>query len=407
MGGPCCSSRPLGGAPASVSLLRLWCCSFGLLTAAAAAAEGPAAALGLLPAASDWRLSAALSQKAQQTQEGDEEICTQNFRDAFNAAVSHVIGSRKLTEHLLPLWGQTEAYVPLLVCGPALPGEEEAAPSSSQWPEKEALLEDDLLQQILERGYVTVAGLAQGRVGSLSRPYKGAGGDYTADPPIGFFPDYLRQLLKTIGRKYNVTLTAKYLFFRDVETAQAAVAAGLADMTDIYFLLSHGNKQLASERLGGLSLNTANPLSFLYMTCPVVGSAVYMYTKDNQVPSFEDLVSRLFKAIRLEKPEAKATVIVFSRELKAAIDPVLPTGTILLVEEQATKALKAVAEGKAVAAFFVGSTPPAALPREVTLNTGVSLILAKGAWIRRSLTTKCLKREHAADLFGAGTQPAS
>ncbi|KAL8454247.1 hypothetical protein Emag_001516 [Eimeria magna] len=36
----------------------------------------------------------ASSRRFKETAEGQDEVCTQSFRDAFNAAVSHVIGTR-------------------------------------------------------------------------------------------------------------------------------------------------------------------------------------------------------------------------------------------------------------------------------------------------------------------------
>ncbi|KAL8270716.1 hypothetical protein Esti_005372 [Eimeria stiedai] len=415
----CCCSP---GARAPGWLVLVLCCLASSTAAAAASGRGLLQEgidrLQLSPEAQLQQPPPALAApQVEETAEGQDEVCTQNFRDAFNAAVSHVIGSRQLTRHLLPLWGQGEAYVPLLVCAPSIPAGDDAFPSSSQWPPKEVLQPDDLLFQILARQTVRVASLAHVRGSSLSLLFKGAGGDYTAEPPTGFFPDYLRALLRTIGQKYGVSLKAEYLFFPDVETAQAAVAVGLADLTDIYFLHAHNNKQLSAERLGALAINTSNPLSFLYMACPVVGAAVFVYTAHEKASSLEDIVYALSRAdaeLKTEKdkshePTFKTTVIAASQELKQTIAPVLPSSTTIEVEENAGKALKAVAAGDALAAFFLGATAPDSLPQGVFLNKGADIILAKGAWIRRSVTTKCLRREHGNDLKGqlSSNQPPS
>ncbi|KAL8431234.1 hypothetical protein ACSSS7_005412 [Eimeria intestinalis] len=385
----CCCSRP--GARRPWRLLHLVCCLVGLAAVTAAGAAAAAAATGgsLLQEGTD-RLQlnpeAQLQQQQHQQQhqkqqqqqqqprieetaEGQDEICTQNFRDAFNAAVSHVIDtnssrapqtrthqqqqqqqqrqhllarcersrgaiaakpmqgaaaaaaaasnrataaaaaaaktataagapaaaaagqrSRQLTRHLLPLWGQAEAYVSLLSCAPSIPGDN-GVPSSSQWPLIESLLPDDLLYQILRRQTVRVAGVAQETGDSgLSTPFKGVGGDYSIDPPRGFFPDYLRALLRAMGQRYGVSLKAEYLFFANVETAQAAVAAGIADITDIYFLHAHKNDKIDARVLGGLAINTSKPLSFLYMSCPVVGAPVFVYTAHQKFSTFEEIV---------------------------------------------------------------------------------------------------------------------
>ncbi|KAL8452893.1 hypothetical protein Emed_001191 [Eimeria media] len=328
-------------------------------------------------------------QQAAAIEKGLVRVCCATFLSS---------GSRQLTRHLLPLWGQSEAYVPLLVCAPSIPAGDDGFPSSSQWPAKEALQADDLLYQILARKTVRVAGLGRGTGNSLSLPSKGVGGDYTTDPPIA--------CPSQVGWKYGVSLKAEYIFFPSVETAQAAVAAGLADVTDVYFLQAHNNDKLTPKQLGGLALNTSNPLSFLYMTCPVVGAAVFVYTAHQEVSSFEDIVYFLSKAqVELETngekphgPTSKITVIAASQELKKTIAPVLPSCTVIEVEENAKKALQAVAVGDALAAFFLGATAPSSVPQGVYLNGGADIILAKGAWIRRSVTTKCLQREHANDL---------
>ena len=105
------------------------------------------------------------------------------------------LGSRELTDHLLPLWGADAgaAYVPLLVCGPSVspPVETQGAASSPEgvsslpWPEKEALLPDDLLSEILRSGIVRIAGVGRGAEGGFKRPQKGIAGDFTTDTPTG------------------------------------------------------------------------------------------------------------------------------------------------------------------------------------------------------------------------------
>ena len=56
-------------------------------------------------------------------------------------------------------------------------------------------------------------------------------------------------------------------------------------------------------------------------------------------------------------------------------------------------ALRAVSLGEAFAAVSMGSPPPSP-PAGVSMLGGVEVILAKAGWVRRSSSTKCLRREH-------------
>lgn len=354
------------------------------------------------------------TQEAKRNEE-ETEVCTQNLRDAVNAAIAEVIGSRELTDYLLPLWNESGSYVPLLVCGPAVSSYEASSVSlrssvsssllssgSSSWPSRDSLLPDDLLYQILQRGTVRVAGIARNSGGAVKLPNRGAAGDYTLRHPTGFFPDYMRSLWGVIGRRYGVSVSVSYVFFASIETAQIAVAAGLADMTDIYFLLSHQNKEVGG--LGGLlpgGTSPVNPLSFLYMSCPVIGAALRIYTKEGVARTFESLIETLAERAATDETtkDMNSTVVVFTEELKETIEPILPSWTDIQVATSVAEALKAVARGKAVAAFLLGPASTAVSPPSgVSLNTGIDVILAKGAWIRRSRTAKCLRREHIKDL---------
>lgn len=67
--------------------------------------------------------------------------------------------------------------------------------------------------------------------------------------------------------------------------------------------------------------------------------------------------------------------------------------------------LDLVATGEAVAFFYVGPSPPLTIPKGVVSNTGIDIILAHGGWIRRSRSSKCLRREHYDDLKDELTNP--
>ncbi|OEH79322.1 hypothetical protein cyc_05908 [Cyclospora cayetanensis] len=354
--------------------------------------------------------------------DAESEICTQHLRDAVNAAISHVIGSRELTDYLLPLWELDNFYVPVLVCGPTVPPPAPSvwgmpAPvgghSSLPWPKRNSLLPDDLLQQILLTGTVRVAGIGRTDEEGFLKSNKGAAGNFTENPATGFFPDYLRSIWKVISRRYGVNVTVTYLFYNSVEEAQAAVAVGDADMTDIYFLLAHKNSQTVTK--DSVAFNTANPLSFLYMTCPVVGAVLFTYTRDGETDTFGGLIDALTSAYNeVQLPEEcllppflalvrtesgkNIAVVVSTEELRSAVEPILPDWTLIHVVDSMASALNAVAKGEAFAAFALGPSGIVPPPPGVSLREGIDVILAKGSWIRRSRGVKCLTREHFNDL---------
>ncbi|CDI77837.1 hypothetical protein EAH_00027470 [Eimeria acervulina] len=171
--------------------------------------------------------------------EEETEVCTQTLRDAINAAISHVIGSRELTDYLLPLWGLEGVYVPLLVCGvspePSISSlnrnsrnsssssSSSSSTSAMPWPLREELHDDDLLQQILRRGSVTVATIGKETASGVVGCNNGLEGDYSGNVATGFFPDYMRSLWEWIGSQYGADIYVFYRFYPSLEDAQRAV----------------------------------------------------------------------------------------------------------------------------------------------------------------------------------------
>ncbi|CDJ44619.1 hypothetical protein ETH_00034345 [Eimeria tenella] len=222
-----------------------------------------------------------------------------------------------------------------------------------------------------------------------------------------FFPDYLRAIWRIIGHHFGSEVSVEYQFYESVEAAQAAVAAGEADMTDIYFLLSHRNSSSSSSSVarqrgapkggphkGGAPMDLSNPLSLLYMSCPVVGAVLFTYTREGSKNSYEGLIEAFSIALIRGEGDAKTTVVVPTEELKAIVGPVLPDWVTVHVVDNMAVALRAVASGEAYAAISVGPSPSSAIPPGVTLRDGIDLVAAKGAWVRRSRSPKCLRREH-------------
>lgn len=171
-------------------------------------------------------------------------------------------------------------------------------------------------------------------------------------------------------------------------------------MTHIDFLLAHRNQKETKWKgdKNKFNYNTENPQAMLYMTCPSVGALLFVYTKEGGPDSFEGLVEALTQAFIKKGSEARTTIVVSSGELKQTLDPILPEWTNIVLANNMAKALGAVSSGEALAAFSLGSSPPVSPPPGVVLRSSIDIILAKGGWIRRSHSAKCLRREHWKDL---------
>ena len=63
-------------------------------------------------------------------------------------------------------------------------------------------------------------------------------GDYTVNPPIGFWPEYLRAVVDRIGKHYGVTISIKWNLFSSSADIMDSVKSGESDMTDMYMILS-------------------------------------------------------------------------------------------------------------------------------------------------------------------------
>lgn len=58
------------------------------------------------------------------------------------------------------------------------------------------------------------------------------------NPPIGFWPEYLRAVVDKIGKFYGVDIRIKWNLFSKSSDIMDSVKSGESDMTDMYMILS-------------------------------------------------------------------------------------------------------------------------------------------------------------------------
>lgn len=63
-------------------------------------------------------------------------------------------------------------------------------------------------------------------------------GDYVADPPVGFWPEYLRAIVARINAFYQTNIQIKWNLFSSSSAIMDSVRKGESDMTDLYMILS-------------------------------------------------------------------------------------------------------------------------------------------------------------------------
>lgn len=63
-------------------------------------------------------------------------------------------------------------------------------------------------------------------------------GNYVVDPPIGFWPEYLRAIVDKINAFYQVNIQIKWNLFSSSAAIMDSVRKGESDMTDLYMILS-------------------------------------------------------------------------------------------------------------------------------------------------------------------------
>ncbi|PHJ17419.1 transmembrane protein [Cystoisospora suis] len=332
---------------------------------------------------------------------GGPVACAQNLRDAVNGAISEISGTRALVEHLLRLWDSVP-YVPVLVCPSSLFPFAPTLP----WPKKAKLKDGDLLKDVLRTGTLTVASvgsktISRGKVRLVFAQDRGDEGNYNPVEPTGFFPQYMRMIASTIGRHYGVDLSVHWVLYPSVEEAQKAVLDGKAHMTDIYFYL------------GQSTPGELQPLLHFYPTCPVVGSPAMLIVREDEwqggstSPSSSSLDGEnktsvspdsrrgglvyLNRRIDESKEDWERTVVFLSDDLAATVQHSLSSRALIHHARDMETALAMVSQRKALAVFVTGIVPTLPSPlRKVNAN----LLLAKGAWIKRTHALECMDDEH-------------
>ncbi|KFH15338.1 hypothetical protein TGMAS_261400 [Toxoplasma gondii MAS] len=355
----------------------------------------------------------------------EEEFCANGLRSAINAAIVELAGDHYVGNTLLPQFPDVP-YVPILVCpapasGDMLPaivnpphptttivndqgapiadavqtparptGEDLERDRLSLWPDLDSLHESDLLFDVLKTGVLRVAGLGPRGADLRSVPeFRGlvadselAGaqtehgfnwgqeGNYSVDPPIGYFPTYLRAIAEKLSSRYKKPVRPEYLFFSRGDDAMNSVSRGIAHMTDIYFILAYQQ-------------GSTSHVNNFYRTCPVSGSPNNLLTlKEYKIRSLQDLV----RTLRMASDPAMRTLAYLSTGNYETVHFFFPRQTLgeIMSKEEAESR---IASKEILGNIRTGSAGP--IPDTFEM-VDLGLVLAQGPWLKRTDTTHCL-----------------
>ena len=140
-----------------------------------------------------------------------------DLRKAYNAALARIIESGEYLE--IKNRTQMKEVIACITC----------APDSTQtnYPAKDKLT--GRLKDILDKKLVKIAGLYYNDMPA---------GDYTVQPPVGFWPEYARAIFKRIGDYYGVEIAIEWVLFTQSNDIMTSVRSGESDLTDLYMILS-------------------------------------------------------------------------------------------------------------------------------------------------------------------------
>ena len=140
-----------------------------------------------------------------------------DLRVAYNAAIARIIESGEYLE--IKNRTQMKEVIACITC----------APDSTQtnYPAREKVT--GRLKDILDNKLVKIAGLYYNDLPA---------GDYTVNPPVGFWPEYARAIFKRIGDFYKVELKIEWVLFTQSNDIMTSVRSGESDLTDLYMILS-------------------------------------------------------------------------------------------------------------------------------------------------------------------------
>eukprot|EP01068_Selenidium_serpulae_P002037 Selendium_serpulae@DN2137_c0_g1_i1.p1 len=139
---------------------------------------------------------------------------------------------------------------------------------------QEPLSEGDGLRAVLDTEQLLISGMEADW---------GTDGDYTVDPPQGFWPDYLRLVVTALNAEYKKNIQIVWMYDQVSEVGGSVPAT--VDSSDIFFLLN--------GLVQGIDSSTTRA-AYYDVTCPaaVVDNNAITRTSDN-IPDFGVLLLKL------------------------------------------------------------------------------------------------------------------
>ncbi|CBZ52821.1 conserved hypothetical protein [Neospora caninum Liverpool] len=353
------------------------------------------------------------------------DFCVNGLRAAINAAILELAGEHYVGSTLLPQFPDVP-YVPILVCPaptardslppvvnpphpkttvvndqgvPIKDAQQTRAPPTAEalardraslWPELSALHESDLLFDVLKSGVLKVAGLGprgpdlrtnpdfEGLVADPELAASqaehgfnwGQEGNYSVDPPVGYFPTYLRAIVEKVSMRYRKPVRSQYIFFSNGGDAMKSVARGVAHMTDIYFILAFQQGSMSH-------------LDEFYHTCPVSASPNNLLTlKEYRIRSLQDLV----RTLRMASDPAMRTLAYLSTGNYETVHFFFPRHTLgeVMAKEEAERRIAAREILGNIRTGTSGQVP------DTFEMVDLGLVLAQGPWLKRTDTAHCV-----------------
>lgn len=280
-----------------------------------------------------------LAQHLQVAASNSASASTDDWKRAFNAALVRVVYSGKFLE--LKTQYEIEELGACFTC----------APNPDTIPFPPASSATGRLKTILETRNVTISGYV----------YKDLpAGDYTVTPAVGFWPDYFEAIMDELRAEYG-PLNTNRLLFTTSNQALDAVATGVADISELYYVI------------GGTYNNRIRIEAFdIPCTAGSYESSAFTSVTSN-INSMKTLVDYINRGENVK-------VGVMSMGDFNAVQAVLPHQTVPVVIVDHDQLKESVVNGTLAAA--ITSTRPAEDPLIQVFTTGV--ISPRAGFIGRS-----------------------
>eukprot|EP00211_Chloroparvula_japonica_P007355 CAMPEP_0119126680 /NCGR_PEP_ID=MMETSP1310-20130426/5511_1 /TAXON_ID=464262 /ORGANISM="Genus nov. species nov., Strain RCC2339" /LENGTH=323 /DNA_ID=CAMNT_0007116851 /DNA_START=141 /DNA_END=1109 /DNA_ORIENTATION=- len=175
------------------------------------------------------------------------------------------------------------------------------------------------------------------RVAAIGPSDFGIDGDYTVDPPVGFWPDYLEAILDEFQVAYgnDITLSRTFWPVDQTDDLLAAVADGDLDMTEPYFVV------------GGFFEGRTRQES-LHMSCTSMGyDSTFFTSRDSGIQDVEQLY------VAINSGDNKKVGFLGQGNYDS-VAFILPTGVEPIFYTETDDVEADVASGELIAGLFSG-----------------------------------------------------